>query len=596
MKKRLPVYCLLIFLSACSTQQQTVSTTPTLEPNRAQKLLTQAKQVSEPLATQLQLKASRILFSENKYQLSINALNNIKQEQLSSSALIAEFLFLQATTHSYIQAEGTIEWFNALSSEHLSSLNEADQWLWQQRYAIELSKNKQLNEAISLLEHQRPLLAEQEAIKLTNNIWDLIKTTQPTNLSELIESSPNDITREWLTLALIINGAAQDNFKGFALKQWLNSNPNHPAAINQPAEVKELPLPEQAHIKKIALLLPLTGRFASVSKAITQGFLMASYSLEHDQRPEIQVIDSTLNDFSTTYDAITADLIIGPLSRDRVKALSNRTQLKTPTIALNSVNEENKTLNLFYIGLQAEDEAKTLARYALRNNLTTGAVLTYPSKKGLKLATTFKETIEKKEETKPYLKGKISHIQTLEENWATSLKKTLEIDKSNQRAKKISRLINTPIEFTARKRDDLQFIYSPLKYKDLRQANPLMAFYFAKDIQILSNSDITPQLYPNKRDKDLNGIIFTDYKWPINQTNSSLPPKSDPTTRFYSWGADSFDIARNLPILLAMKHHTIKTFSSFAYFNGQNRFIREFPLSYVRHGKAHEKTNRLKIN
>ncbi len=580
---KLPVYCLLAFLSACSTPPQVTESRAQQTENIVEQLLTRAETATPEAATELRLQASRALLNQERHDESLRILNLITPEQLITDSTKADYLLLKSINMVQLELDTALSWLEQMSSDHLALLTPQDQWLWHLAYATELNRHQRTNEAITLLEYQRPLMSEKEANELSEFIWQMIQEKPSQELAEQLNSESNEVSTAWLKLALILNGETADRFKALALSQWLNHYPDHPASNKLPESALNLPSSEFSQLEKIAVILPLQGKFARVSKAISQGFLMAAYQLDEDTRPEIEIIDSLDGDFLTKYSSIQADLIIGPLSPKHIEQLEQLPSLTIPTIALNSIETEAPPANLFYMNLQAEDEARTMANYAAQQGHDKGAILTYNSNKGQKLAQTFTSAFEQHD-------GSIAITQGYETNWATSLKKLLEIDKSDQRARNLSRLLRSPIEFTARRREDIQFIYSPLKYKDLRQTNPLMAFYFADDIEILSNSDISPQLYSGKQDKDLNGVVFADFHWtPQKHGVSSLPTKAEASAKLFSWGADAFKVAVQLPELITMQGQAVKAYGADVYFDGKSNFVREFPISYVRYGKPYEK-------
>jgi len=577
------VYCLIVLLSACSSSPEKTTSPTTEVTNYSHRLLDQAALASQPLATKLRLKASEAFIQEENYSASLDAIALIQPEHLSSNTLKAHYLLVKSTSLVHSKDPSARIWLDHMSSDHLAMLSIEQQWLWQQSNALELHHSKNTSQAIALLEHQRPMLSDTESNNLTTMIWSMVSELDNSSLNDELKTSTDEVSNGWFKLALILNNENATQYKGLALNQWLSNYAQHPAAQNLPEEAQNLPTPELTNIKNIALLLPLEGRFSDVSKAIANGLIMASYQQPVGNRPKIQIYNSMSSDFLNTYQSIDADLIIGPLSRKNIKLLAELPSLSRPTLALNSIQSETKPANLFYMDLQAEDEAKTMAKYASEQGYEHGAVLTYDSNKGFKVAKTFQDAFAKHE-------GHVSHIQSLEKNWANSLQKILEVDNSNARAKNLSRTLRSPIEFTARRREDIDFIYSPLKYKDLRQTNPLMAFYFADDIPVLSNSDISTKLYSQQRDKDLNGVIFSDFNWnPDKAGIKSLPGKQDPSAKLYSWGADIMYTALQFPILISMPNQQLNAFSSQVYFDGQSQFVREFPISHVRYGKPYAK-------
>lgn len=513
------------------------------------------------------------------YAQSEQHLNKALQLEQLSEAHQASFLASRAINNYYLDTPDTALWFNRMSSHLLFQLHDDMAWQWQKAYSLHLANQNELTQALQLLDEIAPLLSTTNRNELHETMWAIIsnQSTQTLNTT-LANFETTSETTHWLRLALISNGP-DNNFKQHALANWRHQNPQHPATYLLHDIFGNLADASAQPIRSIAIALPLQGKFTNVSQSILDGILMAYFQVPDDVRPEIIIIDSSDDNFITQYQSLKTDLVIGPLSRSKVDSIAELSELTIPTLALNSPSEQSLPANFFYLGLQAEDEAEALARYAAQQGFRSGAILTYDSKKGQSIASAFtRQFIE--------MDGAIQHIQTLDNNWANSLKQLLEINDSDERAKNLSRLLRSPIEFTARRRHDIEFLYTPLKYKDIRQTTPLMPFFFADDIQVFSNSDVVTQLYSGKRDKDLNGIIFTDSLWSPNSQNiSSLPEKTDRSARLYSWGADSFSAGFNLPQLVTMSDTHIKAYGAHLAYDGEHKLLRTFPMSQVKHGK-----------
>lgn len=563
---KLTVYCLIALLSACSTK----APTPDMpSPN----------ELSEPQASIARITLA-IQATKNKNYLQSNEyLDQAQNIQRLPELSQANFYASRAINSHYLERQDAATWFNQMSSHLLFQLEDDTMWQWQQAYSLFLAHNNEVQKALELLNEVTPLLNASNEQAASKTIWQIVSTQPTSSLNNLLshfKTTPE--IYNWLRLALINNGP-ENNFKHHALAGWQQQNPEHPAIELLSAIFSNLEQSSIQPIQSVAIALPLQGKFASVSQSILDGILMAYYQIPNEARPEITIIDSSAGDFLENYQALNTDLVIGPLSRTQVDSIISLGELTIPTLALNSPSKKELPANFFYLGLQAEDEAEALAQFAAQQGFKSGAILTYDSKKGQSIASAFtRKFIE--------LDGDIQNIQTLDKNWANSLKQLLEISKSDDRARNLSKLLRSPIEFTARRRHDIEFIYTPLKYKDIRQTTPLMPFFFAEDIQVLSNSDVVNQLYSGKRDKDLNNIIFTDTFWaPASKGIKSLPEKSERSSRLYSWGADSFSAGFNLPQLVTMKDKQIEAYGAHISYNGQHKLQRSFPISLVKYGK-----------
>lgn len=124
---------------------------------------------------------------------------------------------------------------------------------------------------------------------------------------------------------------------------------------------------------RLALLLPLQSDvLGQASKAIWAGFL-AAYEYER-HNIEVDVIDTgdTVEEVLSSYTAALADhdVLIGPLSRSAVAAVSQSDAVRKPTIALNQPEQPADIplpKKMLFIGLSVEDEARQIAAWAAAN-------------------------------------------------------------------------------------------------------------------------------------------------------------------------------------------------------------------------------------
>lgn len=122
------------------------------------------------------------------------------------------------------------------------------------------------------------------------------------------------------------------------------------------------PPPEQALLAEppanIALLLPVSGPLAKPAAAIRDGFFAAHYHrLNKLYQPVIRLYDTGAQPalvIEVYRQAVAdgADVVVGPLDRESVKALARESGLGVPTLALNYGDDEGALAgNLFQFGL-----------------------------------------------------------------------------------------------------------------------------------------------------------------------------------------------------------------------------------------------------
>ena len=134
------------------------------------------------------------------------------------------------------------------------------------------------------------------------------------------------------------------------------------------------------------------------------------------------------------------------------------------------------------------------------------------------------------------------------------IKRLMAIDSSESRRDRIVQLLpRSSVEFTPRRRADIDFIFLIANPREGRQLKPTLAFYFAGDIPVYALPSIYDGLDNQSANQDLNGIVFTDAPWilanydPLKPaTTSSLRPAQGPVQRFRAMGIDSFRLYSRL--------------------------------------------------
>ena len=131
--------------------------------------------------------------------------------------------------------------------------------------------------------------------------------------------------------------------------------------------------------RRLAVLLPLSGRLATASSPVRDG-LLAGYYGERRQRPEVVFHDTA----GTPAGAVAAyqraveegaDYVLGPLGRDEVAAvLADPARLSVPVLALNRAGEETPT-GSFSFAMAPEDDGIAAANHLLAQNVQRVLVL-----------------------------------------------------------------------------------------------------------------------------------------------------------------------------------------------------------------------------
>ena len=411
--------------------------------------------------------------------------------------------------------------------------------------------------------------------ELTNNesqqdfhdlAWDALMEITDTELSTLANSAPNYTTRGWIELAKAV--ADQElSIRGQldAIQQWRRVWSSHDAARILPYPLVQLQQNWELRPRQVALLLPLQEQ---AGKAIQEGFLSAYY-LSIDANlgaPVIKFYDSSaVTNIYPIYDEAVddgADLIIGPLDKELVNQLHRLPKLPVPTLALNYTDQDSFSgpENFFQFGLAPENEIEQAAQLATSAGFKNAAIITPSGSDYQRLKSLF----EKAWNTAG---GTVVSESAFDSgsDYAEIIKQSMAIDSSEDRAKKIRALLpRDKIEFVPRRRQDIDFIYLIANPRQGRQIRPTLAFYFAESLPVIAYPSIYDGSDNADINNDLNGIIFLDAPWLLQESNffkkqvsNSFRRTAGPLERLRAMGIDSFRLHDRLKQFSSLELHAL---------------------------------------
>ncbi len=136
-------------------------------------------------------------------------------------------------------------------------------------------------------------------------------------------------------------------------------------------------------LEKIAIFLPMTGKYSKIGKAIYEGIEIELGSNLRNNKPLITIHDTGDKDINLKkiyYELIDQkyDYIIGPLRKDLLNKILNYSSEDLPILTLNYLNNYKKIKKQVYqFGLLPEDEAICIAEKAIIDG-NNKASLFYP--------------------------------------------------------------------------------------------------------------------------------------------------------------------------------------------------------------------------
>jgi outer membrane PBP1 activator LpoA protein len=344
--------------------------------------------------------------------------------------------------------------------------------------------------------------------------------------------------------------------QSYILSQWRRNWKSHPAAKVPPTFFGSSAF-WNSNPDQIALLVPLQDDYYTPSQSLIQGFISAYYqtmSLDSKKSlnlPELRIYDTSNMPILEVYKQAVDDgmeMVIGPMRQSEVKTLIASGDLPVPTLTLNRIDTIKSTQikNLFQFGLSTVDELTQIADRAWEKGYKNILMIAPENSWGKRSSEFFNQYWTNKG-------GSLTEnvLYPLSVNDFTKfLKKPFHIDLSEQRGLAIKRFINSRVNYTARRRQDIDLVVMlgyPIK---ARQIKPALDFLYASNIPVIGTSHIYNGIEQIALDRDLSGVEFSSMPWALSgQLPVDLEPEIQLHTAYrqlFSLGHDSFLIARNL--------------------------------------------------
>ncbi len=370
----------------------------------------------------------------------------------------------------------------------------------------------------------------------------------------------------WLALVELRRRAWQDpwNFDA-AVAAWRRAYPAHPAITTFLPRLMDEQRRLSVGVREFAVLLPLSGRFASAGEAVRDGFLAALYRSPADaRRPVVRFYDTGESpERAVEYyrDAVAsgADFVVGPLQKEAVAALAEAGGLTVPVLALNTVDYGVTPTSFYSFGLVPEDEAIQIADRAILSGHTRAVALVPDSELGARMLNAFANQFEEQG-------GAVLATQWYDpsqRDHSAPITRALAIDESRARLSTLRVVLRADLQAEPRRRRDADFVFIVATPQQARSLRPQLRFHHASDLPVFASSHLYTGVADRSADGDLNGIAFTDMPWVIDpdpetaRTRQQLADEfgsdMERNTRLFALGYDAYRLApvlRHDPALL----------------------------------------------
>lgn len=442
------------------------------------------------------------------------------------------------------------------------------------------------------------LKRDESILQSQEQIWQSLALLSERALQQMQPSKAPDVLSGWMELVRLSKKyQLNPTLLRASINNWQRRYSKHPVHQSLLEGLRNRKQEDVTLPKKIALLLPLSGRFANAAKAIRDGLLASYYAKKEKENIEIRVYDTkgdpeTIEDIYETAVANGAQFIIGPLNKASINKLAEQSELSVPTLALNYIDPDTSIpQELYQFGLSPEEEAIQVAERTWLDGHVNAAVLTPIGPWGDRVHKAFRERWEE-------IGGRVVEQQSYnssKNDFSLPIRKLLNIDESKLRYRRLSRLLKTKLKYSTYRRQDIDFIFIAGFPRQARQIRPQLKFFHASQVPVYATSHIfTGNLNPS-RDRLMNDIRFGDMPWVLSETTSHrglrneieklISKAGNKHQRLYAMGVDAFNIIAALNTLKAYPYERYQGETGSLSLDEKQRVKRQLSWVYFRSGR-----------
>ncbi len=428
-------------------------------------------------------------------------------------------------------------------------------------------------------------------------IWQALGTFPRENLEQMKRLPPPDTLSGWIELAALSkNVTLVPDALSQRLDTWRRLYPNHPVTQKFLDELLERSREMSKKPSVIAVLLPLSGQFAQAGSAVRDGILAAYYHSPNHQAVHLNIYDvgahpeQVLSQYNTAVSE-GAQFVIGPLDKGAVQILATQSNLPAPVLALNYVGPAMND-SVYQFSLAPEDEAVEAANRAWADGLSRMAIIAPEDPLGARMTDAFT--------TRWTELGGVVAAKALynpqEADYTTQLEDLLNLADSKARKQHLQLVLGKKLEFTPRRRQDIQGLFVVARPVQGRLIRPQLKFNFAGDLPFYSTSGIYGGIPDAAYDRDLDGVMFCDMPWVIDSPGAqqgeraalqaNIPQYGGELKRFVALGVDAYNL---VPMLRLMQSYTYERFTGETgtlQLSDDRRLLRQMKWARFKNGLA----------
>ena len=395
-------------------------------------------------------------------------------------------------------------------------------------------------------------VAGEERSQLRGALLKELKAARDRGVKLEPQASQDLTVRGWLELGAMAVSARSSSLTGAAeAAQWRARYPGHPAT-ELLAQALSAPLAGAGSARRVALLLPLTGRASAAAATLRDGFQSAINLLPPELRPEVAVYDTGTLPVPDAIDQARgggADVIVGPLTREEVTLAADVGTRGVPLLALNFLGADRSApAGMYQFALSPEDEARDVATRLLAEGHKRGVAMAPVGDWGNRVLAAFQQQFVGGGGA---LLAQTSYDPAAHD-YGADIRAAFGTNASEARLQRVQSIVGVRLGFEPRPRADIEFVFVAGQSTSVRLLRPQLRFYYAGDIGIYSTSDAyAPDA--GESNQDLEGVIYPEMPWLLSGDDSigearalidaAAGPAGAPRSRLYAFGYDACQLA-----------------------------------------------------
>ena len=356
---------------------------------------------------------------------------------------------------------------------------------------------------------------------IAQTIWQQLNQLPNISLNTFEYQSYTN-AKAWIELVQLTRlYAGQPSILQRQLTDWFNLHPMHSAMSVLPESFQQSLQVVPFTPKRIAVILPFTGKFRQQAQAVRNGLLVAN---QDKHNIELMFIDSELPlaTIEQKLQAQRVEFVIGPLRKDKVQAMASSPILTDlPTLFLNILDEDTTTTTNqqhYFFGLNPEDEVKQAAELLFKQGHRKPSIIAPRNNTGKRLSDIFIDTWKNQRSDQPIMLPEVNFFADQKE-MQIAVKNLLDVEQSKQRIAKIKSLINKNLKTESRNRKDIDVIYvigNNIQTKLIKPLIDVNTSPFVAPIPVYATSRSHALSKDGDNKQDLRSLTFTEIPWLLN--------------------------------------------------------------------------------